>query len=113
MKKKKRKRKNKEEKSLRAIEFIVVKRGVELQVKCCTNAPSRPNAIISAIKYYLFIPCLFCTSVMHTKYLQFNLQFIASHWQQLFKIFNKLLYLAAYLSFGSNATELLASYTTS
>lgn len=105
--------KKQKEKSLRVIEFLVGKRKVGFQVKCCTNAQSGPNAIIIVIKHYLFISCLFCTSLMHTKYLQFSLQFIASHWQQLFEIFNKLLHLAAYISFGNNATELLASYTTS
>lgn len=111
--KKKTKRKNKGEKSPKATEFIEGKRGVELQVKCCTNAQSGPNTIISVTKYSLFIPCLFYTSLMHAKYLQFSFQFIALHWQQLYKIFNILFYLAAYISFGNNATELLASYTTS
>lgn len=72
------------------MKFIVGETGGELQVKCCTNAQSGPNVVISVIKYSLFISCLFCTNLMHTKYLQFSFQFIALHWQQLFKIFNKL-----------------------
>jgi len=65
------------------IEFLVGKRRAGFQVKC-TNGQSGPNAIIVVLEQNLFIPCLFCTSLMHTKYLQFNLQFIASHWQKLF-----------------------------